>query len=101
MLNFKLTVLSSEEKTALKTLKNHPWFSVLKKIEEDQRNQLGDMLIRMNIDEEKSRDIIKRSQYYAQGRADFLKAVEMNSMETITANMEWLSFSDLDKTAEE
>lgn len=99
MIQFENTQLSDVEKKHLSKLKIHPGFKVIQKIEKDQRDQLWNMLIRLDIDNEESRKIIKRAQYYAQGREDFLKGIEMNSLEIFTKeeDMWGISMRDIEE----
>lgn len=98
MIQFTPTPLTEDEKNALIALKKHPWFMAVKKIEKDQRNQLWDALIRLDIESEESRKLIQRSQYYAQWREDFLKWIEMNSLELMSEENEaWISIKNLNE----
>lgn len=102
MINFNTTSLTDDEKKALKALKNHPWYEALKKVEQHQRMQLGDALIRLDLNDKQAVQFIQRAQYYAQWREDFLRAIELNTLQDISLDdIAGVSISTISQLANE
>lgn len=84
MILFRQTELTKYEKEQLKNFKNSPVYAVIKKVEADQKVQLGNAILRCNLDNEDERNFIKTAQIYARAREEFIHAIENNSLDTLS-----------------
>lgn len=71
--------LTKEEINQLKELRQHPWFKILERIEEEERRKLWEMLITAKLDDEEQMKILRENQIYAKARKDFLKWVTIKT----------------------
>lgn len=73
--------LDTIDKENLKLLKNHPWYKVLQKIEEEEDRILWKRLATFNMDDEKDLKTIKWYQLYKKARDDFFMNTERYTRE--------------------
>jgi len=73
--------LTENEIEALAWLKKHPWYTVLKKIEQEARTKVWDYILQANLSDKKQLEIIKENQIYVKARKDFLENIENHSAE--------------------
>lgn len=89
MIDYQIIKLSKDEKKALQELKKSAGYKVLQRIEEEQRRQLGDVMIKIDVGNTEQLKELQKMQFYALGRQKFLEAIEKH-----TFDAEILSFSD-------
>lgn len=98
MIDYKLTPLTKSEKNAIKSLVQSEGWKVIQKIERDQRHQLGDTAIRIDVGNAEQLEELRVLQFCARGRADFIRAIEANSLEdTVEVVEDGTSFESLEK----
>lgn len=73
--------LTKEEVELLKAFKNSPYYSLLKKIEEEEIAKLGIRLLSANLDDKNELEIIRRNQIYVEARKDFFNNVDKKTRE--------------------
>lgn len=73
--------LTKEEVELLKAFKNSPYYSLLKKIEEEEIAKLGIRLLSANLDDKNELEIIRRNQIYVEARKDFFSSVDKKTRE--------------------
>lgn len=76
--------LSQEEKDFLISLKQHPWYKVIHKIEEDAKNELWKKLLEADLSNQEDIKIIQKNQIYQQARDDFFKNIDKHTREIYT-----------------
>jgi len=79
--------ITKEEKELLKELKNHPWFKILEKIEDEAINNLWKFLLNSDLNNEKDIEVIKKNQIYVKARRDFMKNIDNHLKEIYTPNV--------------
>lgn len=79
--------LTKDEIESLKSLKNHPWYKVLEKIEFQATVDLWNLLLKGNLNDEKQIEIIKTNQLYHKARQWFFENVEKHIIEIYNPNI--------------
>ena len=74
----KLMKLSKDDKEYLKSLAHHPGWTVLKRIEEENKYELLDQFSSADLDEPKVRIALREQQIYCKARTDFILLCESN-----------------------
>lgn len=73
--------LTPEQKETLKSLTKHPWFAILEKLEEEALNNLGRQMFKLNLEDEKQKELFKNFKIYAEARQDFLDWIKKQTLE--------------------
>ena len=77
-------MLTKDNKEALKSLVKHPWWAVVKTLEEEARIELGNKLIRADLLDPEQISILRDNQTYVKARTDFMKMIQDNLGEVYT-----------------
>lgn len=73
--------LTEKEIEALKSLKKHPWYLVLQKLEQEARQKVWDYILNADLTNKEQLNIIKENQIYVKARKDFLENVDKYTAE--------------------
>ena len=73
--------LTENEIESLISIKKHPWYQVLLKIEEDARKKVWDYILQADLNDKKQLEIIKENQIYVKARRDFIENVDKYTAE--------------------
>lgn len=84
--------LNKEQKADLEQLKKMPWFAVLKLIEKEANNELFERLATFDIDNEQSRETIKKYQIYQRARNDFFNNIDTHLREVFENKIPWIDY---------
>jgi len=68
--------LTKDQITALKGMKQHPWYKVLELLQEDITNRLWKTLLSVDLKDEKTIKILEENQIYVQAMRTFLKETD-------------------------
>ncbi len=79
--------LTEKEIEALAWLKQHPWYGVLIKIEEESRRRVWDFILTADLSDKKQLEIIKENQIYVKARKDFVENVDKYTTEIYEPNI--------------
>jgi len=74
-------MLSKDEKEKIKSLTQHPWWEVAKKISEQDLINLGKLIWDSDLDDDNVKKIIKENQTYVKARKDFIESIESNNVD--------------------
>jgi len=75
--------LSKDQKEALKSLVNHPWWDVLELLVEDSEVKLWKALLSTDLTDTKNLDVIKKNQIFVEARRTFINNVKKHSRDVI------------------
>jgi len=73
--------LSKDQKEALKSLVNHPWFTVVEQLEEEARIELWQWVLSADLTNKDHLKVIKENQTYVKARKDFLQNIKKHTAE--------------------
>lgn len=82
--------LTKDDKEALKSILNHPWFKVIEKLEEEARINLwvtASTLMTSDKTIEEIKPELERLRIYLQARTDFIANIKANSSEIYIPNL--------------
>lgn len=79
--------LTKQDIEYLKALKDHPWYKVLERLENEATINLWKLLLSWNLEDQANLDIIKRNQIYHTARKDFFKNIEKHIREIYTPDI--------------
>ena len=80
--------LTKEEKELIKAIIWHPWWAIVKKLEEESKAKLWIALLDVDLSNTEHLELIKRNQIYMKARKDFVENIEKNNIEVFSNDMQ-------------
>lgn len=72
-------MLNKDQKEAIKSLVQHPWWKVVELINETDLNELGRNLLNADLTNLETIKIIQENQIYTKARNDFVRSIRDNT----------------------
>lgn len=82
--------LTKDEKEILKAFKNHEWFRILEKIENEARLIFAENLEVADLDNPAHLKILRDNQIYSKARKDFYSNIDRYTQEIQESRIKWI-----------
>jgi len=73
--------MTQEQKELIQSLVKHPWWTIIKNIEQGSMNKLGQTMLQVDLSNEAHLKTLRENQIYVKARKDFMENIEKQTME--------------------
>jgi hypothetical protein len=73
--------MTKDQIDLIKSLTNHPWWTIIKQLEQEAMNKLWQSMLKVDLNNEEHLKVLRENQIYVKARKDFLENIEKQTLD--------------------